>query len=85
MCVRKAPRRRKTKQYEGMMTKDYREFVSDLFVSRRDGEEGFLHAAVGLAGESAEILDHMKKHWVYGREMIARRSSRRWATRSTTS
>ncbi len=48
---------------------DFRLFVDFLFQSKRDGTEGFLHAAVGLAGESAEVLDHMKKMWVYDRPM----------------
>lgn len=47
----------------------FREFVDFLFQSKRDGNEGLLHAAVGLAGESGEVLDHMKKLWVYDREM----------------
>lgn len=49
--------------------REFREFVSYLFQSKREGTEGFLHAAVGLAGESGEVLDHMKKLWVYDREM----------------
>ena len=47
----------------------FREFVDCLFQSKRDGDDGFLHGAVGIAGESAEILDHMKKLWVYDRAM----------------
>src|SRR5258708_3491897 len=40
-----------------------------LFQAKREGPDGFIHAATGLAGESGEVLDHMKKHWVYDREM----------------
>lgn len=43
--------------------------VDRLFVEKRQGEDGFLHAAVGLSGESGEVLDHIKKMWVYGRVM----------------
>lgn len=46
---------------------DYREFVEGLFVKRREGIDGFMHAASGLAGESGEVLDHVKKTWVYGK------------------
>lgn len=46
---------------------EFREFVRHLFQSKNEGTDGYLHAAVGLAGESAEILDHMKKLWVYDR------------------
>ena len=48
---------------------NFREFVNYLFQSKRAGADGFLHAATGLAGESGEVLDHMKKHWVYDREL----------------
>lgn len=47
----------------------FRKFVDALFVSKRELGEGFLHASVGLAGEASEILDHMKKHWVYDRPL----------------
>lgn len=47
----------------------FRSFVDGLFSSKRDGVDGFLHAAVGLSGESGEVLDHMKKLWVYERPM----------------
>jgi NTP pyrophosphatase (non-canonical NTP hydrolase) len=49
--------------------RNYRDFVNFLFQSKNSGPDGFLHAAVGCAGESAEILDHMKKHWVYDRPL----------------
>lgn len=39
-------------------------YVDRLFVKRREGIEGQLHACVGLAGESAECLDLIKKTWV---------------------
>ena len=51
------------------MEEDYREFVNGLFVKRREGTDGFMHAAAGLAGESGEILDHVKKTWVYGKPL----------------
>lgn len=48
---------------------DFRSFVDHLFQAKNTGPDAFLHAAVGLTGESAEILDHMKKHWVYERPL----------------
>lgn len=48
--------------------RDFRNFVNFLFQEKRDGDDGMLHAAVGLAGESGEVLDHTKKTWVYGRK-----------------
>lgn len=46
---------------------NFRKFVNYLFQSKREGNDGFMHAAAGLAGESGEVLDHMKKGWVYDR------------------
>lgn len=47
----------------------FRAFVDYLFSAKREGNDGFLHAAVGLSGESGEVLDHMKKMWVYDKPM----------------
>lgn len=44
---------------------EFRDFVDHLFQFKRTGTDGYLHAAIGLAGESGEVLDHMKKMWVY--------------------
>lgn len=46
---------------------NFRAMVDYLFQSKRMGVNGFMHAASGLAGESGEVLDHMKKCWVYDR------------------
>jgi NTP pyrophosphatase (non-canonical NTP hydrolase) len=53
------------------MTTDerYAEFVGVLFAKRCEGVEGLLHAAIGIAGEGGELLDAVKKTWVYGREL----------------
>jgi NTP pyrophosphatase (non-canonical NTP hydrolase) len=48
---------------------EFRAFVDSLFQSKREGNDGLLHASVGLAGEAGEVLDHMKKAWVYDREL----------------
>jgi NTP pyrophosphatase (non-canonical NTP hydrolase) len=44
-------------------------YVDRLFVKRRHGLEGTLHAAIGLAGEGGEVLDLVKKTWVSGKEL----------------
>jgi NTP pyrophosphatase (non-canonical NTP hydrolase) len=49
-----------------MNLNDFRSYVDRLFVKRRDGLEGTLHAAIGLSGESGEVLDLVKKSWVTG-------------------
>ena len=49
-----------------MTDKDYAKFVACLESRGRTGleEERLLHAAVGLAGESGELLDKVKKvYW----------------------
>jgi len=53
------------------MLKDtiFRTFVDALFVRKRTGIEGTLHAAIGLAGEAGEVLDIVKKSWVYGKAL----------------
>lgn len=48
---------------------NFRAMVDYMFSARRSGDSGFAHAAMGLAGESGEVLDHIKKHWVYGRDL----------------
>ena len=52
-----------------MNLNDFCAYVDRLFVRRRDGIEGALHAAVGLTGEAAESLDLVKKSWVYGKPL----------------
>lgn len=46
----------------------YAIFVRRLFVNRSNGVEGYLHAAIGIAGEGGELLDAIKKVWVYDKE-----------------
>lgn len=48
---------------------NFRRFVDYLFQSRRDGIEGALHASIGMAGESGECLDLLKKSWVYDKQL----------------
>lgn len=48
---------------------DFQQYVDALFVKKRDGIDGQLHATVGMAGESSECLDLVKKSWVYGKPL----------------
>lgn len=50
---------------------EFRAMVDRLFQSKRAGVDGLLHGAVGLAGESGEVLDLMKKLWVYDKPFDA--------------
>lgn len=45
----------------------YRAFVDRLFVNKREGNDGLMHMAAGLSGEANEVLDHVKKVWVYNK------------------
>lgn len=47
----------------------YEAFVAQMFIKRSTGEDGLLHASVGIAGEAGEILDAVKKTWVYGKPL----------------
>lgn len=49
------------------MIESYQEFVERLFVKRHEGIEGCMHAAIGISGEAGELLDMVKKSWVYGK------------------
>lgn len=59
----------RTKPAGAFTEADFTEFVNHLFTAKREGPDGFHHAASGLAGEAGEVLDHTKKHWVYERAL----------------
>lgn len=48
---------------------NYPAFVESLFVKNNKGSDGLLHATIGIAGEAGELLDAIKKHWVYGKPL----------------
>ena len=48
---------------------DYAAFVNRLFAKRNLGADGLMHAAVGVAGEAGELLDAIKKVWVYSKPL----------------
>ena len=43
--------------------------VNRLFVKPEDRAGKLLHAAVGVAGEAGELLDQVKKHWIYNKDL----------------
>lgn len=52
-----------------MKEADYSEFVKSIAKQLGDPVQDRLHAAVGVAGEAGELLDQIKKNWVYNREL----------------
>lgn len=47
----------------------YAEFVASRAKKLPTTIEDTLHMAVGVAGEAGELLDAVKKAWVYGKEL----------------
>lgn len=47
----------------------YGEFVQKLAKDMENPTLDLLHAAVGVSGEAGELLDAVKKHWVYGKPL----------------
>jgi NTP pyrophosphatase (non-canonical NTP hydrolase) len=48
---------------------NYVSFVLNRFTKLNAGVLGLVHAAVGICGEAGELLDAVKKHWVYGKPL----------------
>ncbi len=49
---------------------NYREFVHGLFKVFPDSPiQTLLHSAVGMAGEAGELLDAIKKNWIYNKDL----------------
>uniref|UniRef100_UPI001C2E35C1 MazG nucleotide pyrophosphohydrolase domain-containing protein n=1 Tax=Staphylococcus aureus TaxID=1280 RepID=UPI001C2E35C1 len=49
----------------------YAQMVENLFKTMGDEASTLMHAAVGVSGESGELLDAVKKHWVYKKPLDA--------------
>lgn len=50
------------------MSNEYKDFVLKKF--KQEEESAMLnHAALGIAGEAGELVDAIKKHTIYGREL----------------
>lgn len=61
-----------SKQEEfGKRIKDmtHEEMVGQLFAATDSDTMNLLHGAVGIAGEAGELLDAIKKHWIYGKKL----------------
>lgn len=43
--------------------------VSRLFIKPTDTQGRMVHASMGIAGEAGEIIDAVKKHWIYGKPL----------------
>lgn len=53
------------------LTKDvnYTEFVGQLAKDMGSMQADLMHMAVGVSGEAGELIDAVKKYWVYGKEL----------------
>ncbi len=47
----------------------YEKMVRRLFVKPDDKTGRLVHAAMGISGEAGELVDAVKKHWVYGKPL----------------
>ena len=48
---------------------NFEDNVQRLFVKPEDKTLKLVHAAMGIAGEAGEVVDAVKKHWVYGKPL----------------
>ena len=51
------------------ITSTYSEFVKALLKQMPTREDYLMHAAIGISGEAGELLDAVKKTWVYGKPL----------------
>ncbi|CAB4159129.1 NTP-PPase_u4 domain containing protein [uncultured Caudovirales phage] len=47
----------------------YEQFVEGLFKPMAKRADELIHAAAGVSGEAGELLDAVKKHWAYGKDL----------------
>ena len=47
----------------------YDAFVAMLFKPLHDQKLDLLHGTVGISGEAGELLDAIKKHWIYNKPL----------------
>lgn len=48
---------------------NYVEFVGQLAKDMGSPSADLMHMAIGVSGEAGELIDAVKKHWVYGKEL----------------
>lgn len=53
----------------GAACEDYTAFVESIFKTFPRDIESMLHAGIGIAGEAGEIIDALKKNWVYDKPL----------------
>lgn len=51
------------------MSDAYSDFVRNLMADKGSFEANTVHAALGIAGEAGEVVDIIKKHFAYGKEV----------------
>lgn len=47
----------------------YNKFVAVLAKKMPDVKQELIHGAVGISGEAGELLDAVKKHWIYNEQL----------------
>lgn len=50
-------------------TNEFAEHVARLFVKPSDETGRMVHAAMGISGEAGELIDAIKKTWIYGKPL----------------
>src|SRR5574343_533576 len=48
---------------------EFSKMVSHLFKEMENETSSLLHAAVGISGEAGELLDAVKKTWIYNKSL----------------
>lgn len=61
VCIRLADQTIETLRYDA--------FVAMLFKQLLDDKLDLLHGAVGISGEAGELLDAVKKYWIYNKPL----------------
>ena len=50
-------------------TEQFADHVARLFIKPTDVTGRMVHAAMGVSGEGGELIDAIKKTWIYGKEL----------------
>ncbi len=53
----------------GLHDLTYPQFVDGLVAKPADDQGKMVHMAMGVAGEAGELIDAVKKHWIYGKPL----------------
>lgn len=54
---------------ESCIRQSYIDFVKLLFKEMDTPSASLMHAGIGIDGEAGELLDTLKKHWVYNKPL----------------